>query len=212
MTSDTPIGWAIGLALSLVLMTGAASAVDYIKINIDPPSSPNGEHGAVIDIDKDDDGGNGGPAKPGQIDTSHNHDSNWTDLDPEVIGKLGPIGPGPATPKTPGGILVVDDTPPIVILDDGVGSNPGNPGFSPNGKTSPGALVIRLACSFGPAGLVIRNVGDLDAPIGLKLKWRAHGLGLDGTVRLDRPLRVGHSASLGGVVAEGAGCGLRLVS
>jgi len=72
--------------------------------------------------------------------------------------------------------------------------------------------VLRLACSFGPEGLKIRNVGEVDAPAGLKLKWQARGLPLDGVVRLDKSLRSGHAASLGGVAATGAECGLKVVS
>ncbi len=201
---------ALALAFTLAALSSSALAVDYVQIKIDPPASPNGEHGAVVPgVGKND--GASGPADPGDIVMDRDH-NDWTDFDPTLIGKLGPIEPGPAKPKTPGGTLAVDGTPPIVILDDGVGS-PGKPGpIAQGGDIPDGAVVIRLACSFSPDGLVIRNVGELDAPLGLKLKWRAERLGLGGTVRLDQSLRAGHSALLGGVAAEGTGCGLRLVS
>lgn len=134
-------------------------------------------------------------------------------LTPELVDALDVGGggdPGPAEPALPGGILEVDDTPQIVILDDGVGSNPGGP--SPDGKSAPGALVIRLACAFSPDGLVIRNLGDTDAPMGLRLKWQARGLKLAGVVQLDQTLRIGQAARLGGVAANGADCGIKLVS
>ena len=206
---------AIGLMFGLLLgaSSGPASAVNFIKIVIDKPAadSPNGEHGAVIDIDKNG-GGNGGPADPGLIDKSHGKDG--FEITPEMVDAIGDVGPGPAEPALPGGILEVDDTPPIVILDDGVGSNggPGNPGVGPGGDIPPGAVVIRLACAFSPDGLVIRNVGDVDAPMGLRLKWQARGSKLAGTVQLDRTLRIGHAASLAGVTAFGADCGIKLVS
>lgn len=212
MKNHTAIGLMFGLVL--VVSSGPASAVNYIKIVIDKPAaeSPNGEHGAVIDIDKNGGGGNGGPADPGQIDKSHG--KNGFEITPEMIDAIGDVGPGPAQPALPGGNLEVDDTPPIVILDDGVGSNggPGNPGAGPGGAIPHGAVLIRLACAFSPDGLVIRNVGDIDAPMGLRLKWQARGSKLGGTVQLDRTLRVGHAASLGGVAALGADCGIRLVS
>jgi len=199
---------ALALALTLASMCSSALAFDYIKIDIDPPKETphlddppsKGDHSADIEIG--DKGGKGGPADP---------NGGALELTSDIVDALGPIDPGPLSPKAPGGIIEVDDTPQIVILDDGVGSN-GPGGSGPDGKTSPGALVIRLACTFSPDGLVIRNVGEVDAPMGLKLKWQARGLKLDGVVRLDKTLRVGHAASLGGVAANGAACGIELAS
>jgi len=89
--------------------------------------------------------------------------------------------------------------------------------FAPGGGAKLGAPdgeqgVLRLACSFGPDGLLIRNVGDLDAPAGLKLKWQARELRLDGVVRLSKALRSGQAASLQGVSATGDTCGIKLAS
>lgn len=186
------------LAGLLITATSAALAGNiYIPIDIDPP------HKDEVHLGDDTPSKGGGKPEPA---TNHFSDIELTS---HIVEAIGPIGPGPATPKAPGGILVVDDNPPIVILDDGVGS--GGPGaFGVDGKAG-GALVIRLACIVKAQGLVLSNVGETDAPQGLKLRWR---VGADkGSLQLDKRLDAGHTALLPGIEATaGEACGIKLLS
>ena len=186
------------LAGLLITATSAALAGNiYIPIDIDPPQKEEPHLG-----DDTPSKGSGGKPEPA---TNHFPDFALTG---DVVEAIGPIDPGPATPLAPGGILVVDDNPPIVILDDGVGSGGLGP-FGVDGKA--GALVIRLACIVKAQGLVLSNVGETDAPQGLKLRWR---VGADkGSLQLDKRLDAGHTALLPGIEATaGEACGIKLLS
>ena len=187
------------LAGLLITATSAALAGNnYIPIDIDPP------HTDEVHLGDDTPSKSGG----GKPEPATNHNTGLV-LTSDIVDVLGPIEPGPATPNSPGGIVVVDDNPPIIILDDGVGS--GGPGpFGVDGKAS-GALVIRLTCIVKAQGLVLSNVGETDAPQGLKLRWR---VGADkGSLQLDKRLDAGHAALLPGIdTAAGEACGITLLS